>query len=483
MHLVGTAAAVVQLAGLLEWSRHLWSSYALTTDFALYDQAWQRIAGGHLDPYSTIYPYFYPHYGYPFVRNHFELAMWPLALLHLISSSSFTLLVVQDVALAGTVLVTYLWCTDVLRRYWPLPSWPQLLLALVVLAALVTNPFVYETASFDVHLQAPATLFLVLAGRDLWKGHHRRGVLLAAIALTFGAPIALYVVGLGLAAAVSRAHRPAGVAVIGIGLAWLGLAGSLHVDIGSHVGGSYGYLIGRPGAHDLSVLTLGAGLAKHPAAAVHVLATRWHAIYQFVASGGGFGVFSPWGLALAVTVLVPNALNVNPAFISDPIAFQSFAAVPFVLVGSLLFGLWLVRTRLGRPAGVLVLIVACVQIAVVAGSILPGIESQWPVMNAKEAATLSAASSHIPSSAEVIASVGVIGRFAGRRYVYPQVYPEQQFPVHGRTVYFVFYDDPSRANDVREVLRAQPVDRAGSVAVFEWHPPKGTRTVDLSPRG
>jgi len=371
----------------------------------------------------------------------------------------------------------------VLRRYRPAPSWPQLSLAVIVLAALVANPFVYETASFDVHLQAPATLFLVLAGRDLWNGHHRRGVLLAAIALTFGAPIALYVVGLGLAAAVSRAHRSAGFTIMGIGLAWLALAGSLHMDIGSHLGGNYGYLIGRPGAHDLSVLTLGAGLVEHPAAAMHVVVTRWHAIYQFVASGGGFGVLSPWGLALAVTVLVPNALNVNPAFTSAPVAFQSFAAVPFIVVGSLLFGLWLARTRLGRPAGLLVLAAACVQIAVVAVSVLPGMQGQWPVMDAKEASTLNVAHSRVPPSAEVIASVGVIGRFAGRRYVYPQVYPVQQFPVHGHTVFFVFYDDPLRANDVREVLHAQPVDRSGAVAVFEWHPPKGTRTVDLPPHG
>lgn len=481
LRLAGVAVGVCQLFGLLAWSYHLWSRFALSSDFALYDQAWQRIAAGHLSPYSTVYPYNYPHYGYPFIANHFELAMWPLALLHLVSPSSFTLLVVQDLALAGVVFVTYSWCVDMLARRWASPSWPQACIALVVLAALVANPFIYETASFDFHLQALATLSLVLAARDLWNGRHRRGVLFATATLSFGVPVSLYVVGVGVAVATMKNHRRTGLLVAGIGLVWLGVIGSLHMDIGSHLGSHYGYLIGRPGAHNLSALALGVGLLHHPGPALHVLAARLHQIYSFVASGGAFGLASPWGAAMAATVLVPNALNSNPAFISDTAAFQSLAAVPFVAVGSVAVGLWLSRSRLGRPLSILVTALACAQVGLVAVSILPGLRAQWPVMGADDARALGGAKAHIPVSAEVIASLQVIGRFAARHYVYPVVYVTQQFPVHSRDVFFVFYDEPARARYVSQVLHARLVLRARHVAVFEWHPSQGMKTVTVSP--
>lgn len=481
LRLTGVAVAACQLIGLLAWSYHLWSHFALTTDFAVYNQAWYRIAGGHLDPYSTVYPYYYPHYGYLFIRNHFELAMWPLALLHLASPSSFTLLVVQDLALAGVVLVTYSWCIDILARDRVMPSWPQVCLALVVLAALLANPFVYETASFDFHLQPLATLFLVLAARDLWNGRHRRGVIFAMVTLCFGVPVSLYVVGVGAAAATLKGHRKVGLVVSAIGLMWLGVVGSLQMDIGSHVGSHYGYLIARPHAHNLSALALAVGLVGHPAPALHALATRWHQVYLFAASGGALGVASPWGLVMAATVLVPNALNSNPAFIGDAAAFQSLAVVPFVTVGSLLVGLWLAKSRLGRPAGAFAAALAGAQVAFVAASILPGMGAQWPVMSAAGAAALREAKNRMPASAEVIVSADVMGRFADRRYVYPQVYRTQAFPVDSSKVFFVFYDDSTRAHYVSQVLHARLVLHARNIAVLEWHPSAGTKAVTVSP--
>jgi len=117
--------------------------------------------------------------------------MWPLALLHFVSPSSFTLLVIQDLALAGIVLVTYLWCLEIIATHWPRPSWQQFLGTLSVLGLLLINPFIYETASFDFHFQALATLCLLVAARDLWRGHHLTGIIFAAVTLTFGIPVAL----------------------------------------------------------------------------------------------------------------------------------------------------------------------------------------------------------------------------------------------------------------------------------------------------
>ena len=52
--IVGFALIGVQLIGLGWWSYVLASRYALTKDFAEYEQAAFLLAHGHLDPYSTI---------------------------------------------------------------------------------------------------------------------------------------------------------------------------------------------------------------------------------------------------------------------------------------------------------------------------------------------------------------------------------------------------------------------------------------------
>ena len=86
---------------------------------ATFSQAWQQIGSGHLSPYETTFPWYYPHYGYPFYQSHLELMMWPLALLHAAGASAFSLLVVQDLVLAGSGLVALRWGLELLDRHWP----------------------------------------------------------------------------------------------------------------------------------------------------------------------------------------------------------------------------------------------------------------------------------------------------------------------------------------------------------------------------
>lgn len=64
----------------------------------------------------------------------------------------------------------------------------------------------------------------------------------------------------------------------------------------------------------------------------------------------------------------------------------------------------------------------------------------------------------IPPSAEVIASQGVIGRFAGRRYVYPVLSANQVFPIRATTVIFVLAPD--------EGIELAPPASTGAAAVM-----------------
>jgi len=108
-------ASICVALGLFAYSVHIYRRFDLTTDFAIPNQAWSQIAHGHLNPYSTLNPYYYPHYGYSFWQDHFSLIFWPLALLWFLYPHSIDLLLVQDVGLAGSILVATLFLVDLIE--------------------------------------------------------------------------------------------------------------------------------------------------------------------------------------------------------------------------------------------------------------------------------------------------------------------------------------------------------------------------------
>ena len=480
LRLVGVFVSTMQCAGLIALSYHRWTRFALASDFAYYAQAWHRIGTGRLNPYSSVYPFNYPNYGHAFVRGHFELVMWPLSLMHPLWSSPFFLLVVQATALSSITLVTYLWAVDILSVHWPELRWPQVALAGAVMLSVAANPYFYSSATFDFHLEEISVVFLLLAAWSLWKGRDVRGVLFGLVALTFGGPVALYVLGIGVACIIALPRRRGGIILAALGLVWLLILSALNLDIESHVGTHYGYLIGKPNApDDLSAFSLAFGLVLHPRTALHVFRLRWHQVYKMVASAGLLGLATPFGLVMAVFVLVPNALNLDPGFISDKASFQSMAAIPFVLLGSLSTGIWLAR-RFGRVVGLLALALVLLQTSYVSVSVLSEFGAQHPEVDTRSAAVLARSLRQIPSSAEVISSIGVMGRFGARSYVYPISYPQQIFPLRSREVVFVLQDDPGRSRYVALTIGAQLLQRTGHVAVYRWRPPAGIPSVTLA---
>jgi hypothetical protein len=111
------------------------------------------------------------------------------------------------------------------------------------------------------------------------------------------------------------------------------------------------------------------------------------------------------------------------------------------------------------------------------------------------AAQLGRVQAGIPGSDEVIASQGVIGRFANRQLIFPflDVADEGQIvPVFGRPVVVVLTDDgieyATAAGTARAVaylrsLGARPLAAGAGVYAFEWLPPPGTRRLVFPPTG
>lgn len=111
-------------------------------------------------------------------------------------------------------------------------------------------------------------------------------------------------------------------------------------------------------------------------------------------------------------------------------------------------------------------------------------------MSAPTAAALARVDAAIPPDAEVIASIGVVGRFAARAEVYPFGIPfrgGETVPVGREPVYFVFVDrangvgvKPKVTEDAIRDLRARgarTVAWDNEVVALMWTPPPDTHYI------
>jgi hypothetical protein len=485
----------LQLVGLCAYSTYLFHRFDLTDDFATYAQAWWLIGHGHLDPVNTVQ---IPNY--PFWQSHFELAMWPIALVGRVWPHAIQLLWLQDAAMVATEWIAMVWvgalCAARVGRR-------RSVVASAALAFLVVNPWWYLAASFDVHFETLGLPFVLWSAYSLWKGRVRTAVIVTLIGLLFGDVTAIALVCVGVAGVISRRVRRtsgwgAPVIVTVMSLGWVVLATLLNANRSSGLVTNYGYLVGAaPTATSGWVLT---HVVLHPAHALRVLSGRLGGIGRVIGSAGLIGVATPWGLAVSVGILGPAALNVNRAFLTPTIAFQTLTVIPIVLVGSVMVLLRIGGRRPGaavdtrgrrRAAGALVLAAGLVALALVQNLPLYGtLRTDWWRVDAPTAATLRSVAPTVPAGAEVIVSQGVIGRFAERRYVYPLVAAPQQFSVHASRVVFVIVPDqgiesiPPQLSDadiawVTGRLHARIVVAHNGVTVLSWRPPPSTTSFAL----
>ena len=488
----GGALLGAQLVAMLAFSTTQYSRYALTEDFANYSQAWWAIAHGHLDPFITG---FANNRGGSFWRDNAEFVLYPLALLYYIDPHPVVLLWVQDLVVVITNLVTLRWIVSVLesgkgrtaKRAGP---W----LALAALTVLVVNPWAYETIAFDFHFEPIAAMFCVLVGYNLWAGKTRRLWWLVPLALISHVLAGTYLVGIGLSAMVAgrRTRRP-GAAVAAVGLAWVVILAAFGAagDDGHYVGASYGYLTGthpgRVGLWDVVVGALG-----HPGAALHVAGSHWSVVLIVLLIGGVAGVASPWGFGMALVVLGPNMLDGSGIFIRFSTAFQSWPAMPFILVGSVMVLLRILqRGETGRRIVVVLMTLWMVVLGEIALVALPGIPRGWLSVDTSTAAALARIEPTIPAGAEVVSTGAVIGRFGERDAVYGFLTPGETIAVTRREVVFIFTPNEildgnlsSRAAMaaeafVRDRLDARVLGSAPGVDVLAWSSPRGTTQVTL----
>jgi hypothetical protein len=476
----------IWLIGLAAYSTTIYHHGFLAEDFATYNQAWTLIGQGHLNPYDTIF------HSYSFLKSDFELIIWPLALIHIVFPRPIALLWIQDLAVAASGFIVYLWIADYLERR-KVAWWPAVGVASVVLAVLVANPGAYQTLYFDFHLEPISTVFVLLAGRDLWSGRHRRAWIWVAIALLCGSFAAITIVGLGVSALLAgRDSRSQGVLLVVAAVGWLGLISAIGANAGSGIG-FYAYLAGRSTlSGPTGVAVLATSMLAHPSRVIDQLHGRLANMYVLIKQVGVIGLACAWGFGVPVVVMVTNALNSNSGLINQ--AFQNSAVFPFVLLGTVMVLVWLAqRFRYGWIPSLAVALVVTFQalsygVALAPANVRYGISQ----VGAAPAAQLRKALALTPPKAEVISTISIMGRFCSRQYCY-WFYPNGTLPVHSHEMVFVFdpaaettipqavpADDVAAIAFVRDHLHARILVDADGITAFEWQPPAGTTHVTIA---
>jgi hypothetical protein len=449
--LIAALFFVLQFVGLMVYSWIQYHRFDLGIDFASVNQAATEIGKGNLNPYSTIL-------GSSFLQNHFGLILWPIAVLMVVIRTPFLFLILQNVFLVATGMITFKWASAFVASRKIPKGFAYGILAIAGILLLV-NPLVSYSAALDFHFEAMATFLAVFAAYDVWAGRTRRAWVWVALCLLCGDLGGLYIAGVGISALLAgKATRKTGLLYLLAGVVWVGLITALHANQGSLLD-SYAYLAGRstlPAGAAGVVVVLG-GLFEHPMRAFDALRSKDRMIWRYLPPGGVIGIITPWGIGVPAIVLLSSALQSNILFIGE--GFQQFPVVPFVLIGTvaLLSGLiannahlftsfrwwtqWWSNNRVGRWAAAGVLMIGILLGGVrfaheyLVGSFTSN--ATGDILTSSEASALSTALARTPSGAEVISSLDISGRFSARKWAYVYLGTTTAVPIRAKTVELV----------------------------------------------
>ncbi|HEX3793726.1 MAG TPA: DUF2079 domain-containing protein [Acidimicrobiales bacterium] len=476
------------------WSEVLWSRFSVTTDGAQYLQEFSLISHGHLNALNTIQ-------NHAAIRDHFSLILWPLSLLNWLWPHGLIMLWAQDAALVVAEMIAFAWMVHLVRTHpRSLDTGRGNTVLVCGLAVLVLNPWTYWSMSFDLHIEPLAIPFALAAAFDFSRGRRWRAWLWVGLLLSFGDVTATWVVGLGFSALLAayfdrgQHHVRTAALLAVVGGAWLELIGALGANESSIITGLYGYLVGPAGAPSPANITAGdvvRGLIEHPQRFVAHVWTHRLNILANTAPAGVVGIFTPWTIGVPLAVILvnnsvefSNGLFTNPGFQSMPIYDFGAVGIVICLAALLTWERWQFP-RIGR------VLAAVVTVNALAWAVVwvPAVGAAWLRISPAQARVLSDIERQIPNGDEVVASQGVVGRFAARSDVVT-LQASGKFLVKGQIVWFVL-DSLSGLETVpvdgmsafigqlAGPLHATLEDHAQGIWAFRWQRPATVHTLHI----
>ncbi len=265
------------------------------------------------------------------------------------------------------------------------------------------------------------------------------------------------------------------------------LVALLHLNDGSGIS-NYAYLAGQSSLIGVGgMVALARGIVTHPVRIFDQLRHRFSEIWFLIRPYGVISLASAWGFGVPAVVLVAGALNSSVNFLAP---FQNFAALPFLLVGTVMVLIWLAsRFRWGAVVAVLIATAILAQ-ALVWGTAQSLSDARWFAnhVGQTQATQLQVVLDKIPANAEVIATRFIMGRFCSRPHCYMFVSGLNR-PVRTPTVVFVLApqlepvtsvaQSEQAVRYVRNALGARVLVDADGIVALEWRPPPGTTRVRI----
>ncbi|WP_298341556.1 DUF2079 domain-containing protein [Ferrimicrobium sp.] len=460
---------------------------ALSADYSIDAGAFGAIARGDLDPrylLSLGHP--------PFLRNHYDLLTWPLALLlvallHLpVKISLLILLQALPLALIGPIVATYAWVRGRERGFLGVRLG---VLTLVPAFLGLIDIWLYWSASFDYHDKALQGCLLVLAAITLERRRTVWLVCLVGLLLLTGDTGGLVVVGLGVTALLRRRWQAGAVIVVAGGLVLLAPGSILPPDAWGGATVLYGAL--APGRHHLAGIAI--GVLHHPGRALDRLLESVPDIWALVGAAGVLGVFSAEGVGQMASVGL--AAWLAPTLFAYAGLFQTVPVSDALLLGSVGVLLWLYDSRhrraIGSAVGVASVVWSMGWAVVFASRLVENVVGIAP--SAQAGASLAAIEAAIPLHQEVVAPNGIIGDFAAR---HQSLEPlgcgvRTSFPTDGELVNVIVapavgveFCTPaglaSEATAAAQLPGARLQVLPGPVYWVRWNPGPGSRDVQIT---
>ncbi len=481
---------LVQAAVLLLLSTFQWWRFALTYDFVVYFHAWHGFWANGLNPFNASVDHLV-------LANNGVFITWPLAVLTRIYPHGVVLLWIQDLAVVAAEFLVASWMFDALSRSRIATEQARLAMGIfgTGFLCLVLNPWVYWSTAFDFHSESVAVLFLVLAARALADRRWRWLVIWTFGVLLCGYVTATYVIGLVITALILGGERRrvglTTLLIMALLVPVIGFDPSLNRALTVQINRFYGYLANRPDGFSSAFGALG-GFFVHFPRIVQTIWDRSVDLWANVAPGGLIGLISPLVLGMAILLLPENLLNSNTTLVAP--SFQYLPLYVLLPPGTVFVLLRLADRGIHLPARGRAL-VGWLTFALAANACgwaivwFPHFASSWLRVDPGAAAILAHVKKEIPPGDEVVASQGIAGRFADRQWIEPITGPGV-VPAYGSRIWFVLA--PAQGLETEQVgagfatigmlagpMRAQLVDSANGIWVFDWNRPSAIHSINL----
>lgn len=430
-HFAVVLVAVLYVA-LLSWAsidRHATfgsSGY----DLGIFDQAAWLLGHGHA-PFSTVR-------GRELMADHFQPAIFLLAIFGAVGASPVGLLILQSTVLAAVSPFLYR-----LARLWG-ASTP---LALAVALMWLASPLTQWANLFDFHPETAVPLLLVAGILLFERGRWWAFAVTAVLASATKEDVCLVYVAWGVMLLCSRGRRRVGALLTGAGLAWFLIATRVAIPA---FGGNLDFYNARFAAdRGQSLGDVFAYLVDHPLNSLDSLATTANIkiIVALIVSTGGLALLAPTRLALAVPGLAANLLSAYPFQHVLDLHYQLVPAAAFAAAGAAGAGVATRRlTRRSSRRFAAALLAGSLAAAIVSPSVRDLLHRSDPGVLAAKRHALSL----VPAGVPVAAASDLVPHLTHRRAIYQLPEPFLARPNNGE--YWSDADLARRSRDVKWVL-------------------------------